>query len=204
MTVAPIVLAILCLLATDIYKFSGHDFLTAMAANPVRTDIFLNAVPLAIFLLMLAVVAVAVMAAPRASRSATIGGSLALLGLCGPLFFIAIEFSGYQLANPEHLTAGAYMYDQANMVPRISLNISGPAIIAGFILLAIAAHHAGLLGRTRAVCLALTALLPFGFIAAVLPISAAGFVACAIALVPIGASLLRHHPPSGAQDNPVE
>lgn len=77
------------------------------------------------------------------------------------------------------------------MVPRISLNVSGLAIILGFILLAVAARKARLLGRFRAVCLACTGLLPVGFISAFLPISAVGFIGCAIALAPLGTQWLR-------------
>jgi hypothetical protein len=191
MIAAPILLAALCLLGSGVYKFDGRAFLTAMAAHPAITTTFLNAVPIAVFLLMLAAIGLAGAARAASPRLSDIGGALALLGLCGPIFFIATEFCGYQLSSPAHLAAGAYMYDQANMVPRISLNISGAAIVAGFILLAVAANRAGLLGRTRAVCLACTALLPFGFISAILPISAAGFIGCSIALVPLGLSWLR-------------
>lgn len=191
LTVAPVVLAAMCFLGTGIYHFTGHAFLAAMAAHTVRTEIFLNVAPLAIIMLMLALVGVATMAATRAPRLARIGGSAVLIGLCGPLYFMAVEFSGYQLADPRHRAAGSYMYDQANMIPRISMNIVPIAIVGGFIVLAVAAHRAGLLGRTRAVCLALTALLPVGFIAAVLPISGVGFIACTVALAPLGVALLR-------------
>lgn len=194
MVVAPPLLAVLCLLGTGIYHFKGHDFLSAMADHPIRTQIFLNLVPLGVFALMVAVVGLAAMAVRRAPRSAAVGGIAALLGLCGPIFFIAIEFAGYQLSSPGRLAEGAYMYDQANMVPRISVNLSGPAIILGFILLAVAARRAGLFSISQAVCFGLTALLPVGFIAAVLPVSAVGFAACAVALVPLGRTLLRQPP----------
>jgi hypothetical protein len=203
MLVAPIVLAVMCLLASGIYKYFGRPFLSAMAAQPVITEIFLNVVPLAIFLLMLAAVGLAGATRGTAPRLSDLGGGAALLGLCGPIFFVAIEFSGFQLSSPKYLAAGAYMYDQANMVPRISLNISGPAIILAFILLAVAARKAGLMGRFRAVCLAATGLLPFGFIGAFLPISALGFVGCAIALAPLGLRWLRAGSPSPAPDPAV-
>jgi hypothetical protein len=198
MVVAPIVLAAMCLMATGIYKYFGRPFLSGMAAQPVITEIFLNVVPLAIFMLMLAAIGLAGATRGTAPRLSDLGGAAALLGLCGPIFFIAIEFSGFQLSSPKYLDAGAYMYDQANMVPRISLNVSGPAIILAFILLAVAARKAGLLGRFRAVCLAATGLLPFGFIGAFLPISALGFVGCAIALAPLGVRWLRDRTPSPA------
>ncbi len=195
MVVAPVVLTAMCLLGTDIYKFHGHDFLTEMAANPTRTMIFLNVVPLGIMMLMLAVVGLTGLAAvrdPRGPRVAHVALVTTLVGLCGPLFFLAIEFCAYQLANPTHLAAGAHMYDLANMVPRTTANISGPLLVVGFITLAVAVHRAGLMSRLRAVSLGLTALLPIGFIAAFLPISAVGFAFCSIALVPLGASLLRN------------
>ncbi|MBB2890785.1 hypothetical protein [Flexivirga oryzae] len=197
MVVAPPLLALLCMLGTGIYHFRGHDFLAAMATHATRTEVFLNLVPMGVFALMLAVLGLAAMAARRSPRLAALGGIAALLGLCGPIFFIAIEFAGYQLSSSDRLADGAYMYDQANMVPRISLNVSGPAIILGFIALAVAAHGAGLFGKPQAICFALTALLPVGFIAAVLPVSAVGFAACAVALVPLGRSLLRRTPGDG-------
>lgn len=194
MIVAPVALAILCLLGSDIYKFHGHDFLSAMAAHHVRTQIFLNAVPIGIFMMMLAVVGLAGMAAVRQPRLARFGGAATLLGLCGPIFFVAIEFAGYQLSGPKYLSAGAYMYDQANMVPRISLNICGLGLLVGFITLAIAAYRAELLAKMPAILFGFTALLPIGFIGSVLPVSAVGFVACAVALVPLGRGLLARRP----------
>lgn len=191
MVASPPLLALLCLLGTGIYHFRGHDLLAAMADHPIRTQVFLNLVPLGIFMLMLAVLGLAAMATRRAPRLSALGGCAALLGLLGPIFFMAIEFAGYQLSAPRRIADGAYMYDQANMVPRISLNLTGPAIALGFICLAVAAHRAGLFGTAKAVSFGLTALLPVGFLTAVLPISAAGFAACAIALVPMGRELLR-------------
>jgi hypothetical protein len=199
MVIAPPALAVLCLLGTGIYKFKGHDFLSAMANHSTRTEIFLNFVPIAVFMLMLAVVGLAGMTAHRVPRLSAFGGGAALLGLCGPLFFVAIEFAGYQLSSPGRLADGSFMYDQANMVPRISVNLSGPAIVLGFVCLAVATYRAGLLSKVRAVCLALTALLPIGFIGAVLPVSAVGFVACSVALVPLGLALLRGEQPGPSQ-----
>ncbi len=190
MIVAPPVLALMALMASDLYKFKGHDFLTAMHAHPTRTEIFLNVVPIATIALMFACIGLAGAAARRAPRPARVGGVATVLGLCGPLTFLAIEFCGYQLS-ARHLAAGAFMYDQANMVPRTIMNITGPAIIVGFITLAVAARRAGLLGKGAAICFACTALLPIGFISAVLPISAIGFIACSVALVPLGLGLLR-------------
>jgi hypothetical protein len=86
------------------------------------------------------------------------------------------------------------MYDQANMVPRISLNICGLGLLVGFITLAIAAYRAGLLAKMPAILFGFTALLPIGFIGSVLPVSAVGFVACAVALVPLGRGLLARRP----------
>ncbi|HET7173580.1 MAG TPA: hypothetical protein VFI30_04810 [Nocardioidaceae bacterium] len=203
MLVAPIALAILCLLGIGIYKYDGHDFLAAMAAHRVRAEIFLNFVPLAVIMLMLAALGLAGLATRTTPRLARLGGVCALLGLCGPIFFLGIEFAGYQVSSPRYLAAGAYMYDQANMVPRVSINISGLALIVGFISLAIAAYRAGLLDRVRAVCFGLAALLPVGFISAVLVVSAIGFAACAVALVPLGLAVLRGAPVA-AESRPSE
>lgn len=192
MVVAPVVLTATCLLGSDIYKFHGRDFLTEMMANPARTMVFLNVVPLGIMMLMLAVVGLAGLVSHRAPRAAHLGLVATLVGLCGPMFFVAIEFCAYQLANPAHLAAGARMYDLANMVPRTTVNISGPLLVVGFVALAVAVRRAGLMSRFRAISLGLTALLPIGFIAAFLPISAIGFAFCSIALVPVGTSLLRN------------
>lgn len=194
MIVAPIVLCAMCLMGADIYHFYGRPLLTAMAAHPDRTETFLNVVPIAIVMLMLAVVGLAGAARAASPRLADFGGAALLLALCGPIFFVAIEFAGYQLAGPEHLAAGAYMYDQANMIPRISLNIVAPAFLAGFITLSLAAYRAGVFGRFRAICFAGTLLLPAGFISGILLFSAAGFLACTIALAPLGVALLRHPP----------
>jgi hypothetical protein len=83
------------------------------------------------------------------------------------------------------------MVDQAQIIPRTIMNVTGPCLVIGFILLALGAAKAGVLRRPAAVALGITCLIPFGFISGHLAISVVGFVCTAIALVPLGVDLLR-------------
>ncbi|MGH9087254.1 MAG: hypothetical protein ACRDYZ_03965, partial [Acidimicrobiales bacterium] len=76
-------------------------------------------------------------------------------------------------------------------IPATIMNVSGPALIIGFILLAVGAAKVGLLPRSRAVALGLTALLPVGFISGYIVFSVIGFAFGAVALVPLGVAALR-------------
>jgi hypothetical protein len=194
MIAAPLLAAAGTALGIPIYQASGVAFVHAIARQPVVAQLALNLTVAGIVLFMLATVAIAhriAVVRPGLGRSA---GVMAIVGLAGPVFFEGIYWSTTQDLGGDLDSLGTLM-DRAQIVPRTIMNISGPALVIGFVLLGVGAAVAGQLGRVRAGLLAAAALMPFGFITGYLALATAGFVCAAVALVPWGIRLLM---PAGA------
>jgi hypothetical protein len=119
-------------------------------------------------------------------------GTITVIGLCGPISFESLYWGAWHITDTSaNRASAALMMDRAQVIPRTIMNVTGPALVIGFVLLAVAASRSGVLDRARAVCLGVTALIPAGFISGHLAVSAIGFLGTAIALVPLGVGLLR-------------
>lgn len=191
MIVGPVLGVVASALAVGIYDAHGPTFIANMAAHHVRAGWGLNLGPAAMGLMILAVIGVAQRIASVHPRLGRAGGILTVLGLLGPIFFEAIYWGAWHLTVPAQQAAGAYMSDQSQVIPGTIMNVSGPAIVLGFILLGVGAAKAGVLDRTRATLLGLTCFIPFGFISGHILISAVAFACTSLALVPLGARTLR-------------
>lgn len=193
MIIAPLLAIIGSLLPIGIYHAKGADFIAGMAAHHARTGAAFNFAVAGTILMIFAVVGVAQAIARVRPRLGQAGGVIAIIGLCGPIFFNGIYFGGYQLTGASTQAIAGKMMDQAQIIPSNITNVSGPALVIGFILLGIGAAKAGVLPRWQAWALGLTCLTPFGFISGFIVISAIGFAAAAIALVPLGLRTLQAH-----------
>lgn len=190
---APILALVGTGLAVDLYSEAGGPFASAMANHPMRGMAGVN---LSVASIMLALFVVVVLARaitgthPRLGRT---GGVLTMLGLMGPMFFEGIFWGASRIIvqSPSHIAVAATLINRANVVPASVDNISGPCLFAGFILLGLGAAKSGLLSRWRAAALALTCLLPFGFISGYMVISLVAFLGLAVAVVPLGVRVLR-------------
>lgn len=194
MIVGPVILVITSVLAIGIYHAAGIDYVRGMAAHHTRAaaefDLFIAGWMFLIFALIgLANRITAVR--PWLGRAA---GIVSIVGLFGPVFFNGVYFGGFQLTGPSRQTAAGYLIDHAQIIPSNVINISGPALVIGFILLALGAAKAGVLGRPRAVALGLSCVMSAGFISGYMIIAVVAFLGMALALVPLGVSLLRSHP----------
>lgn len=173
------------------YAARGIAFMDGMAAHHTLAAVGFNLVLAAMMLLLVAVIGLARMICATYPRLGRTGGIATVVGLCGPLFFNGVYFAGFQLAGTSGQAAGAVAMDQAQIIPRIVMNVSGPALVLGFVLLAVGAAKAGVLSRPTAWALGLTCIIPAGFISGYLAIAMVAFAGTAVALVPLGFRLLR-------------
>jgi len=192
MVAAPPLAFIGSTLGISSYDERGARFVQGMVAHPVLFDLGAQFALSGVIVLMVAVIGLAQLVAPARPRLGRTGALLSLIGLCGPVSFESTYWAASHLTDTEaHRGAAALMIDTSQIIPSTVMNVSGPALVVGFVLLAVAAAKAGVLGRTRAIALGATCLIPVGFISGYLAISAAVFVLTGVALVPLGVRLLR-------------
>jgi hypothetical protein len=113
------------------------------------------------------------------------GGALTIIGLFGPAFFLGINHLEIQLADLADRAGAAAAFESAETTPNI-INLAGPALVVGLILLAVGTAKTGVLPRPRSWALGLAALAPVGLISGIVVISVVAWLALAIALVPLG------------------
>lgn len=192
MVVAPVLAVIGTVLGIGTYHAKGVDFVSGMVAHPHLGNVAMQTAEAAMVLMIIAVAGLAGMVAVTRPGWGRTAGVLTIIGLCGPISFESLYWGAWHITDtPAHRAAAALMMDRAQMIPRTVMNVTGPALVIGFVLLAIATAKAGVLDRPRAVSLGITALIPVGFITGHLAISAVGFLGTAVALVPLGVGLLR-------------
>lgn len=190
MIVGPVCAVIATALAMDIYSADGTTFIREIADNFVRFQIALNFQLVSFVLLIFAVAGLAQTIVPVSPRLGKTAGVMTMAGMMGPIFFEGIYWGGSHLTSAATQPAAAQLYD-ASQLPSIIMNYSGPAMVAGYILLAIAAARSGVLSRPFAIILGITCIFPAGFISGYMVIASVAFVACAVALVPLGLRVLR-------------
>ncbi|HEX5475588.1 MAG TPA: hypothetical protein VFX12_13090 [Vicinamibacterales bacterium] len=187
----PLLAVSACLLAVGVYGASGATFVHGMGEHRLRGSIEFSLQFAAMATLLFAVVEVAERIArvrPGLGRTA---GVLTIVGILGPIFFNGVYFGAFQLAGGPEEPAAARLVDLAQVIPSVLVNVAGPALVAGFILLGVGAAKARVLPVWRAWALGLTCLIPVGFISGFIVISALAFACTAVALVPLGIRTLR-------------
>jgi hypothetical protein len=190
--VAPLLAIVGTAAGIPAYHAKGVDFVAGMVAHPHTFDLAIQCAEAAMVLLIVGVVGLATMVVATRPGWGRTAGAVTIIGLCGPISFESLYWGAWHITDtPAHRAAAALAMDRAQVIPRSIMNVTGPALIIGFVLLAIAVAKAGVLDRNRAVCLGITALIPFGFISGHLVISLIGFAGTAIALVPLGVGMLR-------------
>jgi hypothetical protein len=191
MVAGPLLGLIGSLCAIGIYSADGPTFIRGIAAAPSRFAVGINVQLASMMVLLFAIIGLAQLVSARHPALGRTGGTLTILGLCGPIFFEGIYWGGAHLTAAADQVPAATMYDASQIVPTVIMNISGPCLIAGFIVLGVGAARSGTLSRPMAVLLAITCILPAGFILGIISISAAAFVCLSVALVPLGIRMLR-------------
>ena len=118
------------------------------------------------------------------------GGALAVIGLFGPAFFLGVNYLNIQLADIADQAGAATALEDAESTLNI-VNICGPALLVGLVVLAVGAAKSGVLSRSGSIALGLSALAPLGLLSGVIVISIAAWLALAVALIPLGLRTLR-------------
>ncbi|MEV6394045.1 hypothetical protein AB0M39_04565 [Streptomyces sp. NPDC051907] len=140
--------------------------------------------------------ALAVLAARIGRRSpglALWGGIFAVLGLFARTFHAGVDHLAFQLADREGARAATRFVGEAYGAFHIfsALNL---AIMGGWLLLAVGAWRAGVLGPVRALALAATAALPLGVLKGATALSVVAVAGLCLAVVPLGITVLRDGP----------
>lgn len=188
---APLLLLASAILSLGIYHAKGADYVAAMAEHQTRTSIAFDGIVAGMALMLLAVIGLAQLITRQRPTLGRWAGVVTTLGLLGPFFFNGVYFAGYQLTDADTQAIAGKMMDSAQIMPSNVINLSGPALVIGFILLAIGAAKAEVLSRNRAIALGLAAIMPVGFISGYIAISGVAFAFAAIATVPLGLKMLR-------------
>jgi hypothetical protein len=118
------------------------------------------------------------------------GGALATFGLFARTFHAGVDHLAFQLVRVQDLQtatqAVADSYGAYHIISALSM-----AIMAGWIVLAVGAWRARVLGLPRAIALAAMSALPLGVLKGTTPLSIIAVVGLVVALVPLGMRVLR-------------
>ncbi|SEG98142.1 hypothetical protein SAMN05444920_111208 [Nonomuraea solani] len=192
---AGLVLGPLLLLAGVLTRVGEDDFfpgqLAAYAAHPGRMALSYSLYAAGIVLLWPAVTALARLARPGWAQW---GATLVILGLFGRVFHAGVSHLAFQLVDALGPAAAqrvvADTYGAFHVFKAVNI-----CVMAGWIVLAAGLYRARALGLVRCVCLALAAGLPLGVLkGSTDPVSLVALLGLAVALWPLGWSVLRNGP----------
>lgn len=198
MILAPLLLITGATLFIGIYDQPGAAHLAAAVAHRARAMAAVNCAIAGVVIAAIAVAGLATMVSLRQPRLGRLGGILTLVGLFGPGFFLGVNFLTIALAGLEGRTALVDALATAEKTLSI-VNVTGPALVVGLILLAVGSVKSGVLTKPRGWALGLAAVAPVGFISGVIVIAAAAWTCLAAALVPLGIQCLRSARPDIAE-----
>ena len=190
MIAAPLLLTAGAALLVGIYEGSAGDQLGAFAAEEARATAAVNVAIAGVVLAAFAVAGVAASVARHRPGLGRAGGTLTIIGLFGPAFFLGIDHVGIQLADLADRAGAVLVFENAETTPNI-VNLAGPALIVGLVLLAVGTAKTGVLPRPRSWALGTAAFAPIGLISGFVIISVVAWLGLAVALVPLGFRLLR-------------
>lgn len=195
---AGLVLGPVLLLAGVLVRAGAGDFfpdqLAAYAAAPGRMVLSYSLYAAGAVLLWPAVTALARRIAVAHPGWARWGVTLVVLGLFGRVFHAGVSHLAFHLVDALGLAAAQRAVEATYGAFHVfkAVNV---CIMGGWIVLAAGAYRARALGAVRCVCLALAAGLPLGVLKGSSdPISLAALLGLAIALVPLGVTVLKDGP----------
>lgn len=121
------------------------------------------------------------------------GGTLAVSGLFARVFHAGVDHLAFQLARSQGVESATRAVGDAYGAFHI-FSVLSAAILAGWVVLAVGAYRSGVLGPVRAVALGLMAVLPLGVLKGTTSLSIVAVAGLAVALVPLGVTVLRDGP----------
>jgi hypothetical protein len=131
-------------------------------------------------------------------RWAQWGASLSLFGLFGRTFHAGIDHLAFQLVRAEGPGPATTFVASSYGAFHVVSTLNG-AILVGWIVLAVGAYRAGVLGLVRSITLGMMASLMLGVLKGTSPTSVLATAGLCIALVPLGITVLREPPAPSAR-----
>ena len=175
------------------YHFFFPDQLAAYDAHPTRMFAAYSAVAVGTVLLCPAVVVLAQRIAVRRPTLAVWGGALVVFGLLGRVYHAGSDRFALRLVDVAGVRPATCTVAATYGGYYVLSALSG-AIMLGWVVLAVGARRAGVLGAWRARCLAAVSALPIGVLKGTTPLSIVAVSSLAIALVPLRLTVLREGP----------
>jgi hypothetical protein len=198
-----LVLGPLLLLAAVLVRMGEDDFfpgqLAAYAAEPAKMTLSYSLFAAGVVLLSPAVAALARRIGATYPGWAAWGGTLVVLGLFGRVFHAGVSHLAFQMVDALG-PAAAHQAVSSTYGAFHLFKATNVAIMGGWIVLAIGAYRArafggGVAGTARCVALALASGLPLGVLkGSTDPVSLVALAGMAVALVPLGITVLRDGP----------
>ncbi|MEV4010520.1 hypothetical protein AB0J35_08470 [Nonomuraea angiospora] len=195
---AGLVLGPSLLLAGVLIRAGEGDFfpdqLAAYAAQPERMVLSYSLYAAGVVLLWPAVTSLARLISRSHPGWAQWGATLVILGLFGRVFHAGVSHLAFHLVDALGLASAQKAVSETYGAFHVfkAVNV---CIMAGWVVLAVGAYRARVLGVIRCVCLALAAGLPLGVLKGSSdPISLVALAGLAVAFVPLGVAVLRAGP----------
>jgi hypothetical protein len=172
------------------YDFFFPAQLAAAASDPQRIAMAYTGVAAGTLLLWPAMLALVQQIGARRPGIARWAGIFVISGLFARIFHAGADHLAIQLTSvlgaPATTTAVASTYGAFHIVKIIS-----PMIMAGWVILAVGAYRAQVLGSVRSVALALMSGVPLGVLKGTTAFSLLGVAGLCLACVPLGVQMLR-------------
>ncbi|MEV0085676.1 hypothetical protein [Saccharopolyspora sp. NPDC050642] len=177
---------------------AGHNFffpdqLAAYAAEPALIAVAYSAFLIGNVVLWPGVVLLAQRIGGSRPGWAIWGGMLTAFGLFARAFHAGIDHLAFQLADLRGVASATSLVGDEYGAYHV-MSALNPAIMAGWVVLALGAWRAGVLGPFRAVALGLMAALPIGVLKGTTALSVIALAGLAVALVSLGWQELRAAP----------
>ncbi|WP_067182153.1 hypothetical protein [Microtetraspora niveoalba] len=192
LVLGPVLMLAGVLLRVDVDAFFPGQ-LAAFAGNPGRMTASYSAFAAGNVLLWPAVIALVRRVWPARPRWALWGGVMVLSGLFARVFHAGVDHLAFQLVDVRGVEAArtviADSYGAFHVFHSLSI-----AIFFGWIVLAVGAWRAGVLGTVRSIALASVSALPIGVLKGTWPMSIVATACLCVALVPLGVRVLRDGP----------
>lgn len=127
------------------------------------------------------------------------GGMLTTLGLFARTFHAGVSHMAFQIERSDGVAVATRLVASSYGAFHV-FHVLSPAIMLGWIVLAIGAYRSRVLGAVRAIALALMASLVMGVLKGSSLMSMIATGAACVALVPLGVEVLRDGPPPARRD----
>jgi hypothetical protein len=191
------ILGPLLLLTAALLRVPFHYFydaqLTAYSEHPALITAAYSCFTLGCLFTCPAVVTLSRLIGMRLPILANIGGTVVMLGLLGRVFHAGIDHLAFQLVDVQGLEAAIQAVDESYQVFHVVRYFNGMMMV-GWLLVAIGAYRAGVMGWFRSIALASMFFLPFGTLKGTRGETVFLILGLCIAFIPLGIKVLREGP----------